>query len=92
MPRPRRERCITFQPDVTYFKPRGVPLKELEEVQIDADELEALRLTNMELLDQIQASEKMNISQPTLQRMLVTARKKLTEALVEGKAIRLEEQ
>lgn len=90
MPRPKRWRWIGFQPGVTYYKPRGVPLRHLEEVKLSHDELEALRLADYQGMDQIKAAKKMKISQSTFQRILTSARKKASEGLVEGKAIRIE--
>jgi predicted DNA-binding protein (UPF0251 family) len=90
MSRPKIPRCVRFNPDVYYFKPRGVPLVELEEVVLFSDELEALKLYDMDGLDQIEASEKMKISQPTFARILDSARKKSADAIISGKAIRIE--
>lgn len=90
MPRPKRFRWIAFRPGVTYFKPRGIPLRFLEEIKLTVDELEALRLADFEELDQRVASKKMKISQSTFQRILTSARKKVSQGLVEGKAIRIE--
>jgi predicted DNA-binding protein (UPF0251 family) len=90
MVRPKRERCISHMLGVTYFKPRGVPLSELEEIILEADELEAIRLNDLEGLDQEEAAKKMNISQPTFHRIVVSARKKISEAIIKGKAIRIQ--
>lgn len=90
MPRPKRLRWISFRPGVTYFKPRGIPLRFLEEVNLTVDELEALRLADFKQLDQRLAAKKMKISQSTFQRILTSARKKVSQGLVEGKAIRIE--
>jgi predicted DNA-binding protein (UPF0251 family) len=92
VPRPRRRRRIRFNPTNTYFKPRGIPLSELEEVVLELDELEALRLHDVEGLDQVQAAEKMQISQPTFARVLDKAYKKIADSLVHSKAIRLTSQ
>jgi len=89
MPRPRHYKKISFDPEVTYFKPRGIPLRDLEEVEISFEELEALRLKNVENLDQTKCAEKMQTSQSTFQRILSSAYKKLAQAIVEGKAIRV---
>ena len=89
MTRPIKRRFIRFNPDIRYFKPRAVPLRDLEEVILDADEVEAIRLCDFKNLDQIEAAEKMKISQSTLQRILVLARQKIAEALIKGKAIRI---
>jgi predicted DNA-binding protein (UPF0251 family) len=87
MSRPRRKRFINYLPAITYFKPRGVFLADLEEVELGFDELEALRLCDFEKIDQVEAAKKMKISQSTLQRTLVAARAKIAEALIKGKAI-----
>jgi len=89
MARPIKPRRVLFDPDVVYFKPRAVPLSLLNEVEIGIDELEALRLCDHRNLEQIEAAKKMKISQSTLQRILTSARKKVTEALIEGKAIKI---
>lgn len=89
MVRPIKPRRVLFDPNVTYFKPRAVPLAVLEEVDLARDELEALRLCDFKNLDQVKAAKKMKISQSTLQRILSSARKKVAQALVEGKAIKI---
>ncbi len=90
MPRPRKPRFVEFIPQVTYFKPAGVPLSVLDEVCIGVDELEALRLKDLEGLEQEECAKRMNLAQSTFQRILSAAREKLTRAIVEGKAIRIE--
>jgi len=89
MVRPIKPRLIRFDPKVIYFKPRAIPLSVLEEVELGIDELEALRLCDYKGLEQIIAAKKMKISQSTLQRILTLARKKIAEALIEGKAIKI---
>jgi len=89
MPRPRLCRRIRFNPEVTYFKPQGIPMRLLELVELTGEELEALRLKNIKELEQTEAAKKMNTSQSTFQRILASAYKKITEALVEGKAIKI---
>jgi len=81
---------VRFNPDVVYFKPQGIPLRMLEEVVLKADELEALKLYDVDGLEQTKAAEKMKISQPTFARILDSANKKVATALVKGKAIRIE--
>lgn len=90
MSRPHKCKTVKQEPGVTYFKPRAVPLSGLEEVTITVEELEALRLVNIEDQSQQDAAKHMNTHQSTLQRMLTRARKKLTDALVNGKAIRIQ--
>jgi len=89
MARPLKPRRVLFDPDVIYFKPRAVPLSLLEEVDLSMDELEALRLCDLKNLEQREAAKKMKVSQSTLQRILTSARKKVTLALIEGKAIKI---
>jgi len=89
MVRPRLCRRISFNPNITYFKPQGVPMRKLEIVELTAEEVEALRLRNMKDLEQEEAAKKMNTSQSTYQRILSSAYKKITEALIEGKAIKI---
>lgn len=89
MVRPLKPRRVLFDPDVVYFKPRAVPLSMLEEVDLSLDELEALRLCDYKNLEQTEAAKKMKVSQSTLQRILTSARKKVAEALIEGKAIKI---
>jgi predicted DNA-binding protein (UPF0251 family) len=77
-------------PGVTYFKPAGIPLRSLEEVRLSVEEVEAVRLKDVEGLEQEQGAEKMNVSRPTFQRVLASARQKIADALLNGKAIRIE--
>jgi len=90
LPRPSKCRRVEFLPGVTYFKPAGVPLRTLEEVQVSVEEAEAIRLKDLEGLEQEQGAERMNISRPTFQRVLASARQKMADALLNGKAIRIE--
>ena len=89
MPRPRRCRRVWFEPNVTYFKPAGVRMIDLEESVLTVDEFEAVRLKDLEGLDEERAAKKMNISQPTFNRLLSSARKKISDAIVNGKAIKI---
>ena len=89
MPRPRKNRRIRFDPTVTYFKPRGIPMVSLKEVVLESDEVEALRLKDKKGLDQTECAKKMKISQSTFQRIIVSAHKKIAEAIMDGKAIKI---
>ena len=89
MVRPRLCRRIRFNPNVTYFKPQGVPMRFLEVIELTTEEAEALRLKNIKDLEQEEAAKKMNTSQSTFQRILSSAYKKITKALIEGKAIKI---
>jgi len=90
MTRPKKFRCLRFHPGVHYFKPQGIPLRHLEEVLLLGDELEALKLHDIDGLNQISASVKMKISQPTFARILDKAYKKVADGIINGKAIRIE--
>ncbi len=90
MPRPRKIRRIRSNPEVLYFKPRGIPLKNLEEEVLLPDEVEALRLYHVNELDQITSSKKMDISQSTFHRLLLSAEKKISRAIINGKAIKID--
>ena len=90
MPRPRICRRIRHRPGCTYFKPAGVGVRELDEVVLTFDEHEAIRLIDLEEVEQGKAGVQMKISQPTLSRLLKSARRKISEAIVKGKAIKIE--
>lgn len=92
MPRPKIPRCLRFNPNVYYFKPRGIPLRILEEVVLEPDELEAIKLHDIDGLGQIEAAKKMKISQSTFARILDGAYKKIAEGIIKGKAIRIEKR
>ncbi|MFA5034101.1 MAG: DUF134 domain-containing protein [bacterium] len=89
MPRPKIPRLTRFIPGVLYFKPRGIPLSELEEVELLSDEVEALKLYEIDALEQTKAAEKMHVSQPTFARILNSAHKKVAKAVIKGKAIKI---
>ena len=78
-----------FNPNVTYYKPQGVPMSMLEVVELTIEEAEALRLKNVKDLDQIECAKQMKTSQSTFQRILSSAYKKTSEALIKGKAIKI---
>lgn len=88
--RPRRIRRISFQPEVTYFKPAGIPMIQLKETILSFDELEAIRLIDCEEMEQSKAGKKMKISQSTLSRLLKEGRKKLAGAIIDGQAIKIQ--
>ena len=89
MPRPVKHRRVNSVPEVVYFKPAGIPMRVLEEVCISIEEAEAIRLKDIEKLEQEQCAGKMNISRPTFQRVLGSARYKIADALLNGKAVRI---
>ena len=90
MPRPVKCRIITGMPNHIAFKPVGFPMEELEKVILSLDEYEALRLADFEELYQEIAAEKMNVSRQTFGNIVKSARKKVAEALITGKAILIE--
>lgn len=75
---------------MTYFKPAGVKMIDLEEAILTVDEFESVRLKDLGGLDEVTAAKKMNISQPTFNRLVSSARKKIADAIVNGKAIKIE--
>ena len=91
MSRPYKTRCVARVPGVTVFKPAGVPAAELAKVEIHLDELEALCLVDGKGLDQARAAALMKVSRPTVGRILERARRKVAEALAEGKAMYIEQ-
>ena len=90
MVRPQKMRRVGCNLESRYFKPRAIPLSELIEVVLTHDELEAIRLVDLEGLYQDAAAEKMGISRPTIGRILEQARKTIADALINGKAIKIE--
>jgi predicted DNA-binding protein (UPF0251 family) len=90
MARPRHCRRISCLPESNYFKPRGIPLSTLEEIILTFDELEAIRLADLEALYQEQAAREMNVSRQTFGRIIESAHEKVADALVKGKALKIE--
>jgi predicted DNA-binding protein (UPF0251 family) len=77
-------------PPAVYYKPAGIPLRKLDEVKLSVEEFEALRLKDLEGLEQVQCAERMGVARTTFQRVLYAAREKIADALVHGKALRIE--
>ena len=90
MPRPKKCRWINDHPQVTYFKPQGIPMRVLDQVDLGVDEFESIRLADFEGLSQEEAAPHMNVSRATFGRIVTQARSKIGDALVNGKAIRIE--
>lgn len=90
MVKPRKKRNVLYPPRILYFKPQGIPLYNLDEVILTVDEYEAIRLSDYRNLKQEEAAKMMNISRPTFTRLIDNARKKISDAIVNGKAIRIE--
>ncbi len=89
MTRPFKSRKVCCHPGATYFKPRGIPVAQMEEVCLTMDELEALRLADLGELYQEDAAKSMDISRQTFGNILKTAHKKIADALLNGKALRI---
>lgn len=89
MARPTKFRRVEFFPEDTYFVPRGKPNCEIKEIVLNVEELEAMRLKDIEKLTQEECAEKMHISRQTFQNIIDSAREKVVVALTEGRAIRI---
>lgn len=87
MPRPCKCRRIAREYGIGFFGPKGIPMRDLERVVLTHDELEALRLVDMEAMYLEEAASRMEISRPTLSRLLEVARKKIVSAVIDGKGI-----
>ena len=90
MVRPHKNRMVAYSPDISYFKPRGIPLIDLQEVQITLDEYEALRLSDLMEMSYEDAANKMKVSRATFGRIVRGARKTVADALINGKAINIQ--
>ncbi|MEF8846821.1 MAG: DUF134 domain-containing protein [Candidatus Paceibacterota bacterium] len=89
MVRPKKPRKVSFDPKVTYFKPRSVPLANLEEECLSVEEIEALRIYDLQGKSQTKVAEQMEVSQSTVGRILKEAHKKIVKALINGEAIKI---
>jgi predicted DNA-binding protein (UPF0251 family) len=90
LPRRRRTRCCQkFFGGDTVYKPRAIPLERLCVIDLGLDELEAMRLCDVEDLQQVEAASLLGVSRGTLQRLLWSGRRKLVGAVVEGQAVRI---
>ncbi|MFC1666549.1 DUF134 domain-containing protein [Candidatus Omnitrophota bacterium] len=90
MPRPFRCRRVRCNPNANYFKPRGIPVDSLDEVDLTMDELEAIRLADLEEKYQEDAAKKMNVSRQTFGNIISSAHRKIADALVNSKALKIE--
>ena len=89
MTRPTKFRKVEFFPEDTYFVPWGKSKCEMQDINLKVEELEAMRLKDIEELNQEECAEKMQISRQTFQNIINSARKKVAIALTEGNAIRI---
>lgn len=91
MTRPRIPRRIRSRPCCSCYKPEGSPKGNLPGVTLQTDEFEALKLHDVDGLNQEAAAKKMKVSQPTFARILASVHKKVAEAIVGGKEIKIKE-
>ena len=89
VPRPSSCRFVSGSPGAVLFKPAGIPLYELQEIELGADELEAVRLADDEDLYNTEAAKRMGVSRQTFDRIVGRARRKIASALVHGHALRV---
>jgi len=89
MGRPVKCRKVACALSADYFKPRGIPLCELDEVVLELDEVEALRLADLEELYQVDAAARMGVSRQTFGNIIARAHRKVAQALLGGKALRI---
>ena len=90
MPRPCIRRRVRGRPTSSYFKPAGIRMIELDEIVLTMPEFESVRLIDLKEVSQEEAGKEMQVSQPTLSRILKSGRKKIADAIVNGKAIRID--
>lgn len=90
MPRPRMKRFIANSPVARFYKPQAIKMRDLEQIVLSHDQLEALRLADVEKLEQVEAAKLMNISRSTFSRLLAEARNIVATALTKGWALKIE--
>lgn len=90
MVRPQKERRVAFNPEISYFKPRGIPMFDLEEVRLTVDQREAIRLSDLLGMSHEEAGRRMGVSRATFGRIIQRAREAVADALINGKAINVE--
>ena len=90
MARPPSCRKVSGKPVAGVFKPAGIPASELDFLVLTLDELEAMKLADLEGKYQGEAAQLMHVSRPTFGRIIESAHRKVAEALVQGKALRIE--
>ena len=90
MARPTKWRKIENIPAIAYFIPSNKEIVEISENILKLEELEAIRLKDLEGLEQSECADKMEVSRPTFQRILLSARGKIADSLVNGKTIHIE--
>ncbi|MCB0742375.1 MAG: DUF134 domain-containing protein [Ignavibacteriae bacterium] len=89
MARPKKNRITNCQPGAFFFKPRGIPLRDLESTILAKDELESIRLADLLSLSHEEAAAKMKISRATFGRIVKSARNKIAQSILKGMAIEI---
>jgi len=87
MVRPQKDRMVAFNPEISYFKPRGIPMIDLDEVCLTVDQREAIRLSDLLGMSHEDAGRRMGVSRATFGRIIQRARNAVADALINGKAI-----
>lgn len=90
MVRPQKERRVEQLPPITSYKPAGIPMRNIEEIVLTIEEMEAIRLSDVEQLDQARAAERMDVSAPTFNRIVNAAHRKIATALWKGYALSID--
>ena len=90
MVRPQKDRIVAFNPEISYFKPRGIPMIDLDEVCLTVDQREAIRLSDLLGMSHEDAGRRMGVSRATFGRIIQRARYAIADALINGKAINVE--
>ena len=90
MVRPQKDRMVAYNPEISYFKPRGIPMVELDEVHLTVDQREAVRLADLLGMSHEEAGRRMGVSRATFGRIIQRARQTVADALINGKAINVE--
>ena len=90
MVRPKKDRIVRFDPKINYFKPRGIPVFDLDEVCLTVDEREAIRLADFLDMSHEDAGRQMGVSRATFGRIVQNARKIVADAIINGTAVRVE--
>jgi len=90
MPRPFKCRCVGYGPKSNHFKPAGIPLTDIEEINLTIDEFEAVKLADLNGLYQEDAAKKMHISRQTFGNIIENARRKIADVIINAKSLKIE--
>lgn len=90
MPRPRKWKRVGYIPDIKVFGPLNIDNTNNEIITLNVEELESMRLMDLEGLDQIACADRMGVARSTFQRIYSDAKRKMTDSLVNGKVLKIE--